>query len=561
MSILTEVDFARLSTDASENFVDAYYNALNGTRKEISSFYVPATVLPSGRGLPHLSINGEVLNDAAKLQEVFENQMPWTHYEAQSVDVHVMNPSMVNITSKSKKDHERNVSLVVQVSGYVRYHERKDGPMRGFSDNFVLVPNTEQVGGRCRRLIADTTVDCKDFSRKNDTIEVETIDVSTVLHARFDLTVDGAFVGCRFVEAEKYGNQKKHNNRRIDFKTISTGQRKTRPDLVVANGVMDVEMAVKAVRKLDERMYTGSGRSYGVGTIVVYIWTEHELTAGCEPSEFDFPSGNLDNWIAGDYEVIDSGLEPKHCITMRNVNPNVVKQKANKFIAQRTDNRYGQQPFAKLVFHYRTKEDLLQAGCMPQPAKAWPVPEEQKEPSVIMSSEEDEVEDDDADHNDELALPYDRSPNTPDVSASSEDGNGHQEFTGDGHESTPALPPVDPATSIKRVTIDGQTVDVPSVQETLSFIPDEGIRTQILFRIFLENVGPDLREITERAIVQHIRPWARIYIDPNGTQFFYLNPVLDHMLANQARRDRQDGRQQDHGSANKRKRIDYPPRN
>ena len=59
-----------------------------------------------------------------------------------------MNPSMVNITSKSKKDHERNVSLVVQVSGYVRYHERKDGPMRGFSDNFVLVPNTEQVGGR-----------------------------------------------------------------------------------------------------------------------------------------------------------------------------------------------------------------------------------------------------------------------------------------------------------------------------------------------------------------------------------------------------------------------------
>ena len=37
----------------------------------------------------------------------------------------------------------------------------------------------EPMVGRCGRLIADTTVDCKDSSRKNDAIEVETVDVST----------------------------------------------------------------------------------------------------------------------------------------------------------------------------------------------------------------------------------------------------------------------------------------------------------------------------------------------------------------------------------------------
>lgn len=148
MSILTETEQVKISCEAGEQFVDAYYNALNGSRNQVASFYIPATVLPSGRSLPYLNFNGEVFNDAEALQNWFETQMPFTHYEAQCLDVHVMNPSIVAIDSKSKKDHERNMSLVVQVSGYVRFHERKEGPIRGFSDNFVLVPNADQTGGR-----------------------------------------------------------------------------------------------------------------------------------------------------------------------------------------------------------------------------------------------------------------------------------------------------------------------------------------------------------------------------------------------------------------------------
>ena len=78
--------------------------------------------------------------------------MPWTHFEPQSVNVHVLNRSLNPTQSEgrvSKRDLERSMSLTVQVSGYVRLVERKEGPMRGFSDSFVLVPNKEEVtGGR-----------------------------------------------------------------------------------------------------------------------------------------------------------------------------------------------------------------------------------------------------------------------------------------------------------------------------------------------------------------------------------------------------------------------------
>lgn len=144
---LTDTDVIRVSTEAGEHFVDAYYNALNTTRHHISSFYIPAAKLPSGRDLPYLNYNGEVQNDPAAFQQRFESQMPWTHFEPQSVDVHVMNPVIAPIQTKSKKEQEMNMALLVQVSGFVRYHERKEGPMRAFSDSFVLMPNKDRVGG------------------------------------------------------------------------------------------------------------------------------------------------------------------------------------------------------------------------------------------------------------------------------------------------------------------------------------------------------------------------------------------------------------------------------
>lgn len=145
MTTLTDTELVKLATEEGESFVDAYYTALNGSRNKLASFYVPKSAGP--RPMPHISYNGELFNDAAAFQERFEGDMPYTHYEPQSMNAHVLSPNM-GLPAASKREAERNVSLTVQVSGYVRLEERKEGPMRGFSDTFVLLPNKEEVGGK-----------------------------------------------------------------------------------------------------------------------------------------------------------------------------------------------------------------------------------------------------------------------------------------------------------------------------------------------------------------------------------------------------------------------------
>ena len=148
MATLTETDYTRISTDAAERLVDLYYTALNGQRNTIASFYVPTATPDNGRTVPHIAYNGEHISDAALFQERYVKQMPYTHFDAQCVNVHVLNRCVLPAEGKSKRDAERNMSFVVQVSGSVRLEERKEGPLRGFSDSFILVPNKEEVGGR-----------------------------------------------------------------------------------------------------------------------------------------------------------------------------------------------------------------------------------------------------------------------------------------------------------------------------------------------------------------------------------------------------------------------------
>lgn len=134
---LSETDYTRISCSAAESFTEAYYTALDSSRSHLSNFYIPTITAP--RPLPHISYNGDVLNDSSLFQSKY-SEMPWTHHEVQSLNVHVMNRCMEPPEGKTKRELERNMSLSVQVSGYVRLFERKEGPMRGFSDFFVLVP-------------------------------------------------------------------------------------------------------------------------------------------------------------------------------------------------------------------------------------------------------------------------------------------------------------------------------------------------------------------------------------------------------------------------------------
>lgn len=81
------------------------------------------------------------------------NQMPATRYEVQTYDCQIINPDFPTPTTSTRPSRTnapaKNMSLLLIVSGYVRYGEERDSPdspNRGFSETFVLIPNSQMDG-------------------------------------------------------------------------------------------------------------------------------------------------------------------------------------------------------------------------------------------------------------------------------------------------------------------------------------------------------------------------------------------------------------------------------
>lgn len=138
---------------AAQHFVERYYRALNSRheRGTLSSFYVQPT--PINPIPTDISLNGNIIQSPAELQSLFQTKMPEAHYECQSYDCHVLNPNYNIGASEADLGPDKTgqkMSLVVVVSGYVKYGEARDAKMRGFTENFVLVPNFDAGKGRSK---------------------------------------------------------------------------------------------------------------------------------------------------------------------------------------------------------------------------------------------------------------------------------------------------------------------------------------------------------------------------------------------------------------------------
>lgn len=98
------------------------------------------------------------------MQTLFETQMPRAHYEVQSYDCQVLNPDYA-LTGPGRHDpmSGKNMSIVVTVSGYVRYGDSREAVMRGFSENIVLVPNTETSNRSRGAVRRDWLIQCQNF--------------------------------------------------------------------------------------------------------------------------------------------------------------------------------------------------------------------------------------------------------------------------------------------------------------------------------------------------------------------------------------------------------------
>ncbi|KIW03282.1 hypothetical protein, variant 2 [Verruconis gallopava] len=136
-------DFTKASTEATTSFVDAYYTALSSARDSINSYYAPAQATADGSTIPDILWNGTSFADGDAVQKLFVDEMPaHVFFDVHAVDCQILNPKY---STDPKMKPDKNFSMLVTTSGHLRLEDRKTGPLKDFSETFVLVPNVEKA--------------------------------------------------------------------------------------------------------------------------------------------------------------------------------------------------------------------------------------------------------------------------------------------------------------------------------------------------------------------------------------------------------------------------------
>ena len=98
--------------------------------------------MPDGEPLPAIVFNGSVISDPAAMQKLFQEEMPKAEYVLGDFDCHVINPSYVVEGAQGGLAHSgKNMTILLTVSGSVKYGQSRSVEPRGFSETFVLTPN------------------------------------------------------------------------------------------------------------------------------------------------------------------------------------------------------------------------------------------------------------------------------------------------------------------------------------------------------------------------------------------------------------------------------------
>lgn len=110
--------------------------------------------MPDGKPLPAIVFNGNIIPNPATMQSMFQEQMPKAEYVPGDYDCHVLNPNyIVEGVQTASHTSGKNMTILLTVSGSVKYGEARSVEPRGFSETFVLIPNpSAAASGRSRHV-------------------------------------------------------------------------------------------------------------------------------------------------------------------------------------------------------------------------------------------------------------------------------------------------------------------------------------------------------------------------------------------------------------------------
>ena len=125
---------------------------------------MPAAAMPDGKPLPAIVYNGNVIADPTAMQKLFQEQMPKSEYFSQDYDCHVLNPNYIaDGTQGALAASGKNMTILVTVSGYVKYGEARPMEPRAFSETFVLIPNPAAAGKTRARHVNEWLIQSQNF--------------------------------------------------------------------------------------------------------------------------------------------------------------------------------------------------------------------------------------------------------------------------------------------------------------------------------------------------------------------------------------------------------------
>jgi len=195
----------------------------------------------------------------------------------------------------------------------------------------------------------------------------------SVLDARVDVLADGAFVANRIIEhpGTKKGVIKCWDKRKIEIKSflhvpdLNNHKQRLRPKVVEGN------LVTKRLKDEDlaRPLHGGdSATGIGVGSITLVVSLNQDVfdTYGAE-DEATYPSVSLSTWGGRVTDVADSGIDPEFEMAMEKFpDSDPVKDKrATLFWRDLKQLRPGTEPWAFLIFYYRTQAAIDAAGCKP----------------------------------------------------------------------------------------------------------------------------------------------------------------------------------------------------
>ena len=121
------------------------------------------TTSGDGNALPSVVYNGHVQAGGDTMQKWFLEEMPPTHFDIQSLDSHCLNPNYLPEGTKGGSPGS-GMSILITVSGSVRFEDSRSAPLKGFSESFILIPNPAAVGRHTRgKPVKDYVVQSQTF--------------------------------------------------------------------------------------------------------------------------------------------------------------------------------------------------------------------------------------------------------------------------------------------------------------------------------------------------------------------------------------------------------------